>query len=128
MKNRTSWVVIVAVIVFSASMAHAAPMQAVGLEKVCRNYNGTTHSVVLHPIKSDECATYVKAWADGISSAGIYKFNTTIGQIVRVFNVYIANHPEELNKPAGDVLLHAMTNSGLFTSGPGQGQGQASDH
>ena len=44
-------------------------------------------------------------WEDGVTGS----------QLVKVFNNYIGNHPEEENKPTGDAVFHAMTSSGLLT-------------
>ena len=44
-----------------------------------------------------------------------FEKGVTGSQLVKVFTQYIANHPEEKNKPSGDVLYHAMTGSGLLT-------------
>lgn len=117
----------VVALALSASMAHAQSVKAVALERECKNWNGSIHRSVLQ--KTVDCQIYVKAWVDGMNAIGTYRFDrtATLGQTIKVFNLYIANHPEEENLPAGKVLLHSMTSSGLLIS-PGQGAGEASDH
>jgi hypothetical protein len=42
----------------------------------------------------------------------------TSPQAVKVFTLYLSNHPEEENKLAGDVLFRAMTQAGLLAVVP----------
>jgi hypothetical protein len=130
-------ITLVVAVTLSASMASAAT--AAGLESLCNSWNGSVLVPTNYQIggadntklvstleKAAMCQFYMDGWRDGIAGTlgtddkgvtGTYTVEkgVTGPQMVKVFVQYIANHPEEENKPAGDVLYHAMTGSGLLT-------------
>lgn len=130
MKNVAKLVMLVAV-ALSASMAHA--MTGAQLEKLCSFWNGsiTEKGVTAATYGTGynlatACQLYLDGWRDGVTGTmgandkgvtGTYTFEkgVTGSQLVKVFTQYIANHPEEENKQAGDVVYHAITSSGLLT-------------
>lgn len=136
MKCFTAQLVLVVAVTLSASMAKAA-MTGASLEKLCNSWTvDASLAASVGPGKTYEnldgfrnatwCQAYIGGYGAGIKGAmgadakgimGTYTIEqgVTPPQVVKVFKQYIANHPEEENKPAGDVLYHAMTSSGLLT-------------
>jgi hypothetical protein len=135
MTNLVSTAVMVVALTLSASMASA--ITGAQLEKLCNSWTvDASLAASVGPGKTYEnldgfrnatwCQAYIGGYGAGIKGAmgaddkgimGTYTIEqgVTPPQVVKVFKQYIANHPEEENKPAGDVLYHAMTSSGLLT-------------
>jgi len=125
----------VVALTLSASIANAST--GAQLEKQCSSWtvdvgtpfrvgSGQTYANVDELRNAVFCQAFVFGYAIGINHTmgtddkgvmGTYTIEkgVTASQLVKVFVQYIANHPEEENKPAGDVLYHAMTSSGLLT-------------
>ena len=136
MKRFTAQLIMVVAVALLASMANAA-MTGAKLEKACSAWTADVMPPQqIKPGKSYEtwdqfqratfCEGYILGYGIGVKGTmgaddkgvmGTYTIEkgVTASQIVKVFKQYIANHPEEENKPAGDVLYHAMTSSGLLT-------------
>ncbi len=136
MKRFTAQLVMVVAVTLSASMANAA-MTGAQLEKVCNSWRtdvspadlvgqGKAYENWTDYNRATFCQGFIFGYGFGIKGAmgsddkgtmGTYTIEkgVTGPQLVKVFTQYIASHPEEENKPAGDVLYHAMTSSGLLT-------------
>lgn len=136
MKRFTAQLVAVVVLTLSASMANAT-MAASKLESLCRFWTvdvnqggeigaGKTYENLNEFRNAVFCQAYITGYGSGVQGTmgandkgimGTYTIEkgVTPTQVIKVFNQYIANHPEEENKPAGDTLYHAMTNAGLLT-------------
>ncbi|HLM83482.1 MAG TPA: Rap1a/Tai family immunity protein [Terriglobales bacterium] len=136
MKRFTAQLIMVVAATLLASIANAA-MTGANLETDCSAW--TTSVMPSQQIKPGEayetwnqfqratfCEGYVLGYGVGVKGTmgaddkgvmGTYTIEkgVTASQVIKVFKQYISNHPEEENKPAGDVLYHAMTSSGLLT-------------
>lgn len=129
-------IILVVAVTLSASMANA--ITGAQLEKLCSSWTtsvitgiqtvgaGKMYATLDEFRAAVACQLYMDGWRDGIKGTlgtddkgviGTYTVETGVTgpQMVKVFTQYIANHPEEENKPVGDVLYHAMTSSGLLT-------------
>jgi len=129
-------ITLVVAVTLPASMANA--ITGAQLEKHCSSWTvdigtasqnvgaGKTYASLGEFRDAVFCQGFVVGYAVGIKGTmgaddkgvmGTYTIEkgVTGSQLVKVFTQYIANHPEEENKPSGDVLYHAMTGSGLLT-------------
>jgi hypothetical protein len=136
MKRFTAQLVMVFAVMLSAAMANAT-MATSKLETFCRSWTtdvnqggevgaGKTYENLSEFRAAIFCQAYITGYGSGIKGTmgaddkgimGTYTIENgvTVSQVIKVFNQYIANHPEEENKPAGDTIYHALTNSGLLT-------------
>jgi hypothetical protein len=71
--------------------------------------------------KAGQCAGYLQGWLEGIGWASEgYPFlpeneSITVGQISRVFILYVEKHPEKENSLAFTVVLDAMMDAKLIS-------------
>jgi|SRR5579872_3663528 len=72
-------------------------------------------------LKSGQCAGFMQAWIDGVAFASDgYPFlpenePITVGQVSRVFLLYIEKHPEKENQLAFNVVLDAILDAKLIS-------------
>ncbi len=131
MKRSVLKLIMMVALTLSASIVMAYP--AANLGKVCNDWNGSVseggHYSMSEPMTLAHaygCEFFITGYALGIKGTmgaddkgviGTYTFEkgVTPSQLVKVFTLYLSNHPEEENKQAGDVIFHALTNAGLLT-------------
>ncbi|MGO9866039.1 MAG: PEGA domain-containing protein [Terriglobales bacterium] len=134
MKLVSKLIVLVA-LAFSAQFVHAATTAA-NLEKLCNDWSGDVNagggyslSQPMILVHATACETFITGYLYGINGTmgtddkgvlGTYRVEkgVTSPQAVKVFTLYLSNHPEEENKVVGDVIFRAMTQAGLLTLAP----------
>ncbi|MGA3200726.1 MAG: PEGA domain-containing protein [Halobacteriota archaeon] len=133
MKLVSKLIVLVA-LAFSAPFVHAA-YTAANLEKLCNDWSGDVNaggyslSQPMILVHATACESFITGYVYGIKGTmgtddkgvlGTYTIEkgVTSPQAVKVFTLYLSNHPEEENKLAGDVLFRAMTQAGLLAVVP----------
>jgi hypothetical protein len=95
----------------------AAPMTAGRLSRGCSNGEGG--------FESGLCVGFIMAWSEQLSITPIpanngktihfyFEDNVNVGQVMRVFQKYVKEHPEEENKPALNVLLDACVEAKII--------------
>jgi hypothetical protein len=88
--------------------------------KLLNDEHRTGHTQV-EAFKTGQCGGYLQGWIDGIEgSADGYPFlpdnePITIGQVSRVFILYLDKHPEKENQPAFNGVLDAMVDARLIS-------------
>jgi hypothetical protein len=102
----------------------AAPMMAGELAAECRG-NIADDSVpkdAVEAVSMGRCQGYVQAWMEmslvpsvnqGQAVTMIWKDGVTVGQVIRVYCLFIKNHPEKENEIAVAKLLEAASQAGL---------------
>jgi hypothetical protein len=121
MTNFVSTAVMVVALTLSASLCFADTAK---FEKTCSEWVAPVDSS--SSSRAIACQLFMEGWKNGIQGTmgansageiGTYTFDSGVTgpQLVKVFKLYIAAHPEEENKPTGDTIYHAVTGSGLLT-------------
>src|SRR5271155_2742630 len=95
------------------------------LANQCKNASSDDFTSSPNPANA-WCRGYMSGWYRGVQDTLTYNDKGVLStvtfeegvagpQIAKVFVVYIANHPEEENKPSHVALMHAMLDAGLVT-------------
>jgi hypothetical protein len=112
------------IVLSSAATLKAGPTTAGELAAECRG-NVADDSVpkdMVEAVSMGRCQGYVQAWMEmtlvpsvnhGQAVTMIWKDGVTVGQMIRVYCLFIKNHPEKENEIAVAKLLEAASQAGL---------------
>jgi hypothetical protein len=118
----------------SAIPTKADPMTAGELAAECRLHaDGGTPQTLLESLSTGHCQGYVQAWMEMsvIRTVGgpdqivvlSWKDGVKVGQVIRVFCLFIKQHPEKENELAVAKLLEAMSDANLVEFKPWKPKG-----
>jgi hypothetical protein len=107
-----------------AAVPAKANMTAGELNEACHRASAETPTKMVDALAAGQCQGFVRSWMEMTMTNPVYqngqlmtfswKNNVTIGQMIRVYCLFIKNHPERENEAAVFVLLRAADDAGIL--------------